>query len=114
MNHYHLSVAERICRVTIAMPKRGDGVSMHQHDEAGAHTTKVLAGSVLAYGPGKAWAKLICAGETYDFSADEQHHEISALEDGTVILNTTKEPMPEGLEIDEAGTDETPLTMTPE
>lgn len=111
MNHFHLAITDRVYRNTITMPLRGDGVPMHKHDADCAHTTKVLAGSILAYGPGKTWVKAIALGETYDFPADQQEHEIVALEDGTVILNTIKAQMPDGLAMDEAGTDLEPITV---
>lgn len=110
MNTYSMGIVDRVFHITITMPHRGDGVPMHQHVPETAHTTKVLSGSVMAYGPGRTWQQLIATGETYDFTADQQQHEFEALEDNTVIVNTLKAVMPEGLVMDESGADATAIT----
>jgi quercetin dioxygenase-like cupin family protein len=67
---------------------KGEGLPLHDHDEATAHVTIVAKGSVTISGPSIETQTLV-AGNVYDFPA-RSPHEIIALEDGTVIVNIPK------------------------
>ena len=59
------------------------------------HNTIVLHGSILLYGPNGDFKVLVRAGQIFDFDSSEPH-EIAALQDGTVIINTFLKGQPEG------------------
>ena len=69
--------------------KAGDTIPMHEHDEATAHITFVIKGSIVARGFEAAWESSGSAGLLISFE-ESMPHEIEALEDGTVILNLLK------------------------
>jgi quercetin dioxygenase-like cupin family protein len=73
--------------VVLSFPKRGDGLSMHTHDEETRHNVILLKGSVEVYGPEKRWSRVLKPGDVMDFTDEQYPHEIAALEDETVILN---------------------------
>jgi hypothetical protein len=66
--------------------KRGDGIGMHNHDEANRHTAIVLKGSFLIYGPEKKWEFLLKQGEYVELLPEHHPHEVMALEDNSEIL----------------------------
>ncbi len=67
----------------------GDTVPMHDHSfrPTSKHITIVLKGSIsITFAPSGS-ERLVPAGELIDYDEDQQKHMITALEDGTVILN---------------------------
>jgi hypothetical protein len=74
--------------------KAGEGIRMHMHDEDHEHNTTVLKGSILLYGPNGDFKRTVVAGQIFDFDSSLPH-EIAALEDNTIIINTFLHGMPE-------------------
>lgn len=68
--------------------KKGDILPLHSHVKETQHITIVLKGSVHLIGPNL--NKKLKQGEIYDYSEEEQTHEIKALKDDTIVLNITK------------------------
>lgn len=73
------------------LPKIGDGLDKHVHTEADVHITIVLAGRVRV--ASHDWSLEVEAGKIVDFRVGEPH-EITAIEDGTRILNLRKMMQP--------------------
>lgn len=65
----------------------GDVLPMHNHDEATAHITLVMKGSVLVRTPDK--SSVYVVPDILDFPAGEPH-EFEAVEAGTRIANVVK------------------------
>ena len=91
-NFKHYKSGE-IFGIVYTFDKAGEGIRMHMHDEDHEHNTTVLHGSIVIYGPQGVWKQTIGAGQIFDFDSSEPH-EIAALEDGTVIINTFLLGMP--------------------
>lgn len=68
--------------------KKDDILPLHSHSIETQHITIVLKGKIHLSGPNL--NKKINQGEIYDYTDDQQTHEITALEDNTVILNIPK------------------------
>jgi len=64
----------------------GDGLTMHKHDTASAHSVEVLGGSALVYGLHGESKVVLEAGQTADIEWSKWH-EIRALAPQTVIFN---------------------------
>jgi quercetin dioxygenase-like cupin family protein len=69
-------------------PERGDGLAMHAHPRSQEHNIIVLRGSILLYGPESVagWHEVLTPGKVFDID-DNRPHELTALEDNTMILN---------------------------
>ena len=68
--------------------KKDDVLPLHTHTEETQHITIVLKGSVHLSGP--QLNKILNQGEIYDYTDQEQTHEIKALQDNTIIINIPK------------------------
>ena len=67
-----------------AFDRAGEGLGMHDHQEADAHEITVLKGKVVVYGDLP--TTVIPTDMTFRFDWSRQH-EVVAIEDGTVIFN---------------------------
>lgn len=74
--------------------KKDDGLELHEHLEDTYHDTLVIKGKCLISVPNKNLSFILCANQRYDFLNDEMHHELTALEDDTEILNIYRLPRP--------------------
>jgi tellurite resistance-related uncharacterized protein len=73
----------------------GDKLEMHEHFKGNYHDMVVISGKVKCHGPNPtSWNVECSTGEFYAFTDEQQHHEIEALEENTVILNTYHDPQP--------------------
>lgn len=86
MFHYQLYEFGALYGMLYTFVHRGDGIGMHDHEEAQKHNLMVVAGSIEVYGPGKAWSATLQAGEVMALGPAEHPHEFVALEDGTEVL----------------------------
>lgn len=68
--------------------EKNDILPLHSHNKETQHITIVLKGVVHLSGPNL--NKILKNGQIYDYSDDEQTHEIISLQDDTVILNIPK------------------------
>ncbi len=73
----------------------GEGLELHEHSLPNYHDTIVLSGKCEISGPDKNWTMILEANDRYNFTDDEMHHEIVALENDTEILNVYRHPMPQ-------------------
>ena len=87
-----MSTHLRICRVNGAygalylFDDPGDGIRMHKHDEANAHSTEVIGGSVMIYGP-DGFNKIVATeGQLIELEWDK-YHEIRAVSPHAIIFN---------------------------
>ena len=80
----------------------GDVLHKHVHTENDVHITIVASGRIRAYSHD--WSKEVVAPGAVDFRAGEPH-EISALEDNTVIYNIRKKMGSQPATYDGVGTD---------
>jgi hypothetical protein len=70
--------------IMYAFDKAGEGLMMHDHDHASAHSILVLKGRVILYGDLPA----VILDPTAEFSFDwSRQHQLIALDDNTVIFN---------------------------
>lgn len=72
--------------------KAGEGLMGHTHDESSAHDVQVMRGKVVIYGDMP--AVVLGVGDPFSFDW-RKHHEIIALEDGTLIFNRLLNGAPE-------------------
>jgi hypothetical protein len=94
--HFKHYKSGKIFGIIYSFDKAGDGIRMHMHPtEDMEHNTVVLNGSILLYGPNGSFQRLVKTGQILDFDSTLPH-EIAALEDGTVIINTFLQGQPEG------------------
>lgn len=73
---------------------KSEGLELHEHMPLNYHDTLVLTGSIQISGPDNSWSKTLKANERYNYTDDEMHHALIALEDDTEILNIYRNPMP--------------------
>ena len=73
----------------------GEGLELHEHSPSNYHDTVILFGKCEISGPDKKWTMVLSAGERYDYTDEEMHHEIIAIESDTEILNVYRNPMPQ-------------------
>jgi quercetin dioxygenase-like cupin family protein len=79
----------------LSFATRGEGVALHQHSELHTHNITVQRGSVLVYGEAgpSGWSQTLSVGDVFNVAANTLH-EITALEDDTLILNLNPHGMP--------------------
>jgi quercetin dioxygenase-like cupin family protein len=90
--HIQLLSTPHIHAVIYVFDEMGEGLGEHYHDYTTAHDIRVLQGSVVIQGDIP--RKILNVGEVYNFDWTK-NHAIIALEDGTAIMNTFINGIPE-------------------
>jgi hypothetical protein len=90
--HIELFMEDGVEGLLYLFDKAGEGLGGHTHDEKSAHDVQVMRGKVVIYGDMP--AVVLGVGEPFSFDW-RRHHEIIALEDGTLIFNRLLNGVPE-------------------